>query len=279
MAGHSPAPHARRRYDWLNLWSLAVSLLLVAGAVQSPRSVAAQMSQVRQGFGDLMPSVVEQVLPDYPLEPGRDVNPDSIQIEAVVSNAGRVIHARVVSAAPDQIEFARHAIAALPQWRFRAALDSSGWPVPVLIIIRLAAEPRRASVENPRVSAEVSRLPRTSVPRVDRLQTPSSSDDGQQQRDSTESRDTVSTAPRAIRQVVPRYTPDAMRALIQGIVGLEVLILPNGMIGEARVTTPLHDQLDTEALIAARYWLFEPATLDGRPVASLARLELEFRLH
>ena len=69
MAGHSPAPHARRRYDWLNLWSLAVSLLLVAGAVQSPRSVAAQMSQVRQGFGDLMPSVVEQVLPDYPLEP------------------------------------------------------------------------------------------------------------------------------------------------------------------------------------------------------------------
>jgi len=31
--------------------------------------------------------------------------------------------------------------------------------------------------------------------------------------------------------------------------------------------------------VAARYWLFEPARLNGRPVAASATLVLEFRLH
>ena len=36
--------------------------------------------------------------------------------------------------------------------------------------------------------------------------------------------------------------------------------------------------LDAAALVAARYWLFEPARLNGDPIPVKAALELEFRL-
>jgi TonB family protein len=69
-----------------------------------------------------------------------------------------------------------------------------------------------------------------------------------------------------------------MRAIRQGVVLLDVVILADGTVGGARVTRSLDPDLDREALIAARYWLFEPAQLEGRAVATRAALELEFRL-
>jgi TonB family protein len=85
--------------------------------------------------------------------------------------------------------------------------------------------------------------------------------------------------PALIREVAPDYTIDAMRAKVQGVVVLDIVIMADGTVGYGTVTKRLDDGLDKQALIAARQWLFQPAFFEGRPVASSVTLVLEFRLH
>jgi protein TonB len=89
------------------------------------------------------------------------------------------------------------------------------------------------------------------------------------------------TDPTLVRQEAPKYTSDAMRAKIQGVVELEAVVLPNGTVGDVRITRSLDARygLDQEAIRAAKAWLFKPGTLKGEPVAVLVTLILEFRLH
>jgi TonB family protein len=74
-----------------------------------------------------------------------------------------------------------------------------------------------------------------------------------------------------------------MNAGIQGVVELEVVVLPNGTVGDVRVLKSLDKQvgLDQEAINAAKQWLFRPGTLKstGRPVPVIVTIILEFRLH
>jgi TonB family protein len=87
--------------------------------------------------------------------------------------------------------------------------------------------------------------------------------------------------PQLIKEVRPNYTSEAMRAKIQGQVELEAVVEPNGTITRVRVIKSLDKQfgLDAEAMIAAKKWLFRPGYKDGKPVAVLVTLILEFRLH
>jgi TonB family protein len=89
------------------------------------------------------------------------------------------------------------------------------------------------------------------------------------------------TDPTLVRQEPPKYTSEAMRAKIQGVVELEAVVLPNGTIGDVRITKSLDARfgLDQEAIRAARAWLFRPGTLKGEAVPVLVTLILEFRLH
>lgn len=90
------------------------------------------------------------------------------------------------------------------------------------------------------------------------------------------------TFPTLLRQEQPKYTSEAMRAKIQGIVELEAVVLENGTIGQVRVVKSLDKVfgLDQEAITAARKWLFRPGVdPSGKPVATIVTLILEFRLH
>jgi len=89
------------------------------------------------------------------------------------------------------------------------------------------------------------------------------------------------TDPTLLRRETPKYTSEAMRAKIQGVVELEAVVLPNGTVGDVRITKSLDARygLDQEAIRAAKAWLFKPGTLKGEPVAVLVTLILEFRLH
>jgi TonB family protein len=84
--------------------------------------------------------------------------------------------------------------------------------------------------------------------------------------------------PVVVRGILPSYDDRAMRAKTQGDVMVEVVILSDGTVGDARVTRSLDEGLDREALIAARHWLFQPATRDGQPVACRSVLMLTFQL-
>ena len=86
--------------------------------------------------------------------------------------------------------------------------------------------------------------------------------------------------PRILRTVKPQYTSKAMDEKITGTVLLEAVVLPNGTVGDVRITRSLDPVfgLDAEAIKAARQWRFVPATRFGDPVASLVTIELDFSL-
>lgn len=88
------------------------------------------------------------------------------------------------------------------------------------------------------------------------------------------------TIPRVVRQVKPQYTAEAMRAKVQGLVLLECVVLPDGTVGDVRVTRSLDPVfgLDQEAIKAARQWRFVPGTRQGEPVPVIITIELAFTL-
>ena len=93
--------------------------------------------------------------------------------------------------------------------------------------------------------------------------------------------DAAVVVPQIIRQIPPKYTPDAMRAKLQGQVDVEVIVMPDGTVGKVRVVRsldPLYG-LDEQALLAASQSTFTPGTLDGKPVPVLVTMTFEFRMH
>jgi len=86
--------------------------------------------------------------------------------------------------------------------------------------------------------------------------------------------------PRVVREVRPIYTPEAMRARIQGTAVVECIVLSDGTVGEVQVVKSLDRTfgLDQEAVKAARKWLFHPGTVKGVPVAVLVSIELTFAI-
>jgi protein TonB len=86
--------------------------------------------------------------------------------------------------------------------------------------------------------------------------------------------------PKVLKEVRPTYTPDAMRAKIQGEVLLEAVVLDSGLVGDVKVIKSLDPNgLDQEAIKAAKKWLFQPATdRTGKPVAVYVTLALSFRI-
>ena len=68
-----------------------------------------------------------------------------------------------------------------------------------------------------------------------------------------------------------------MRMRIQGVVILEALIDDSGTVANARVmrSVPL---LDAAALEAVSQWVFTPTELNGRPVAVIMTVTVNFTL-
>jgi protein TonB len=86
--------------------------------------------------------------------------------------------------------------------------------------------------------------------------------------------------PKLIREVKPNFTSDAMRAKIQGVVVMEVVVLADGSVDPAgiRITKSLDRGLDEQAVIAVTQWRFSPSVRLGQPVASRVIVELSFTL-
>lgn len=84
--------------------------------------------------------------------------------------------------------------------------------------------------------------------------------------------------PRALKQTKPQYPQEAFIKKIEGTVVVEFLIDSSGRVVRARViqSVPL---LDAAALQTVYQWLFQPAVKHGRPVASIARAPVHFRIY
>src|SRR4030042_5667560 len=84
--------------------------------------------------------------------------------------------------------------------------------------------------------------------------------------------------PRALKQTKPEYPQEAFIKKIEGTVVVEFLVDSSGRVVRARViqSVPL---LDAAALQTVYQWLFQPAVKHGRPVATIARAPVHFRIY
>jgi bla regulator protein blaR1 len=88
------------------------------------------------------------------------------------------------------------------------------------------------------------------------------------------------TLPKVISEVKPRYTPEAMRARIEGTVMLSAVVQTDGNPADIEVTQSLDTEygLDEQAVAALSQWRFEPGLKDGKPVPVRVTIEMRFWL-
>jgi TonB family protein len=82
------------------------------------------------------------------------------------------------------------------------------------------------------------------------------------------------TEPRRLEGRDPQFTPEAMLRGSRGQMALRCVITTHGRLERCEVLRSVPG-MEAEVLSAVSTWLFEPATLDGRPVA--VRYVLMFR--
>ena len=86
------------------------------------------------------------------------------------------------------------------------------------------------------------------------------------------------TAPRAIHQREPDYVEVARQANVEGTCVFNVIVNTQGMPERIEVARPLGVGLDDGAIEKVNTWRFQPATMNGRPVAVLVSVEVNFHL-
>lgn len=84
--------------------------------------------------------------------------------------------------------------------------------------------------------------------------------------------------PQILSKQKPKYTEDARRDKIQGVVVLSAVFRKDGTITDVKVVRGLGYGLDEEAIKAAYLIKFVPGAKDGQPVNVRARLEFTFSL-
>ena len=85
--------------------------------------------------------------------------------------------------------------------------------------------------------------------------------------------------PVLIRQTLPHYTDEAIKAKVQGLVVLQAVIRKNGTIDQPKILRSLGYGLDQEAIrVVVNEWRFRAGSLNGRPVDVYATIEISFTL-
>jgi TonB family protein len=83
-------------------------------------------------------------------------------------------------------------------------------------------------------------------------------------------------APNRIHMVDPNYTDDARKARVSGVVIAEIIVNESGRVVEAHILKGLPFGLSASAIDAVKQWRFEPGTLQGKPVAVLYAVTVNF---
>ena len=245
-------------------------LVVIVVVVIAGRSLDAQTPQPVRAWlasGASMPVPTYRMIPNYTADGTTGAARGAVEVEVVVDASGRVAHARVVTRLAEA--FDRAALEATRRWRFRPA-QRAGKPVTSLIGLRYMFLPPKVPGAPPEVSALVGFLARRPLPR------PASPVEAYPAKGTP-----GLELPRAVRSITPEYTEAAMRRKVQGEVEVEVVILADGTVGSTRLVRSLDSVhgLDEQALIAARYWLFEPGMLNGQVVPVTSTLILTFHLY
>jgi TonB family protein len=87
------------------------------------------------------------------------------------------------------------------------------------------------------------------------------------------------SAPKAIFAPDPEYSEEARKAKYQGVCVLSLIVGPDGKPRDIHVARSLGLGLDEKAIQAVNQWKFDPAQKDGKAVAVMINVEVQFRLY
>ena len=83
--------------------------------------------------------------------------------------------------------------------------------------------------------------------------------------------------PKCVYCPAPPFAPGTSGGLISGSVGLRVLIMGDGTVGDVELKKSLEPSLDRQAMEAVKLWRFEPARdADGVPVSVHQYVQVTF---
>jgi TonB family protein len=159
---------------------------------------------------------------------------------AVFSADGKLKEARVVRSADPASDQAL--MEALKDWKIEPAKDASGAAVPVRWPIKMSApSPDSATIAHAGINGVSS--------------------------------------PQCIYCPQPNYSDKARKAHLEGIVVLDIVVLPDGSVTHITVLKGPGSGLEDNAIDAVRGWKMKPATTkDGTPVAARVNVEVSFHL-
>lgn len=218
--------------------------VVVVGLCASAAASVPQEQAFKPGDGVTGPKIIKEVKPEYPAAARGAQAEGSVWIDCVVKADGTVGEARVLDSPHPALSEA--ALRALAEWRFLPG-TKDGKPVAV------------------RVEVEIFMRPQFSRgPGVDSTEVYKKSDGV--------------VMPTITKEVKPSYTARAMRERAQGTVKLDCVILPDGTVGDVRVSQRLHPDLDAESVRVVRQWTFKPGTKDGVAVPVQVEVEMTFTL-
>lgn len=204
--------------------------------------------QIAVGGGVQRMRLVTKVDPVYPAEVKAAGIEGVVILEVVIGKDGAVQTVERINRLVDN-RLADAAIEAVKQWKYQPTL-LNGEPVEVKTQVDVnftlaeksaAAGPGPAQVGVFRIGGDVS-------------------------------------APMPIFKVEPEYSEEARAEGFQGTVLLAAVIDEEGTPTQIRIVRALGKGLDEKAMEALAKWKFRPGMKDGRPVAVIANVEMNFRL-
>ncbi len=87
-----------------------------------------------------------------------------------------------------------------------------------------------------------------------------------------------SEPPVLVVRVEPKYPETARRAKLTGDVTLAIVVEATGKVGKVEVVSGGPMGMTDAAVDAVKRWVFKPARVDGRPVATVKRVHIRFEL-
>jgi TonB family protein len=81
-----------------------------------------------------------------------------------------------------------------------------------------------------------------------------------------------------IKSPRPRYSAEAMKAKLDGLIRVEAIVRPDGSVSDVKLVKGVDSKywMNEEAVDAARQWVFKPGMKDGKPVAVRVIIDFAF---
>jgi TonB family protein len=210
----------------------------------------------RVGPGITSPELVHPVTAIYPPSAWKTGSPRIVVISAVIGIDGVAKVRGVVN--PDGSPFESPAVEAVKQSQFQPGL-ANGSPVPVLVCV---------GIPFLRVKPAVPWLqpcPQTADPQPLGQPDPFKAPPG-------------ATMPVPTSSPEAEFSDEARRKKIQGIVLVSMIVNEKGLPTDIKLVKSVGYGLDESALQAVGEYRFEPATLNGKPIAVRVTVEVNFQL-